>query len=202
LWEGTTDSAGNISGALALVSGVSTSVDFVVTATSNRYSPYEHTYNISCGSNSLGTISLTAATGYVCTTLCPLPLASTLQLSDPVIGTTTLTYSSGLWSGSVVYSYPGCIYTNGTGNHIICPPAPVTVHYGFNSFSSLSVSFKQVSATACPTDSGLGIANVFPAGTSHTCPTSFVAVFTLSVTGAQTAWPLWCLGSVTLTLTE
>ena len=43
-------------------------------------------------------------------------------LTDPVLGVVNLSYSAGLWSGSIVYAYPGCSYDNGTGTAITCPP--------------------------------------------------------------------------------
>jgi hypothetical protein len=77
----TTDAAGDYAGMVTLP-GSSAQVDLVVTSNTVRLNNVTNTYTWNAGANVVPTIALSAATGYVCTSLCPLPLKTTLQLTD------------------------------------------------------------------------------------------------------------------------
>lgn len=86
-----------------------------VTGMSSRFAPYGQTLTLDCGTAVIA--ALVAAPGYVCvpgTTSgfqCPLPIATVLKMSDPILGNATLNYvpasSPPTWTGTNTYSFPG-----------------------------------------------------------------------------------------------
>jgi hypothetical protein len=90
-----------------------------------------------CGATSTNVnMTATPATGYVCLSCggCYLPVATTLYLTDSVIGTITLTYSTGTfrWEGTTTYSFPG-------QDH--CPARSCTVNYFISNRLNLPLDF-------------------------------------------------------------
>lgn len=135
---------------------------------------------VSCPTtNKTDSVTLTAATGYVCTgqfTGCALPIATTLYLTDSVTGvTTTLTYDSvNLWwyGFSTWTGYGGC-----TGSP--CPSRNVKMGYTLFFSGGPYLSFGGENngfgfTDGCPgSDFTYGFASTFSGTTSSTCPPSF-----------------------------
>lgn len=77
-------------------------------------------------STGVTTVPLTIVSGYHCnSTLCAVPLANSLTVTNSILGSTTLTYTAGGtygngWYGTKSYSYPGCN---------CCPSKTVTVTF-------------------------------------------------------------------------
>lgn len=132
-------------------------------------------------SNKSDSVTLSAATGYVCTTNftgCTLPIATTLYLTDSATGNTvTLTYDSGnnRWSGSDTWTgYPGC----GGGT---CPARNVYLVYYVPGFgiNTAYLSWGGENngfgfSDGCPgTDLTYGFASTFSGTATSACPTPF-----------------------------
>lgn len=115
-----------------------------VTVTATGFVSYGQSLTLSTGSTT--TITLSAATGYHCDSICgcsaPIPL--TLQLTDSVIGSLVLTYngSTNQWECNTTYNYAG--YT---------APSPCNITCGAVSDLPISYSF---SGTQCVLSMNLG----------------------------------------------
>jgi hypothetical protein len=188
LQSGTTDGSGNVT--LAWTGAAATWVE--VTGMSGRFNAFGVAITVNPQ-----TLQLTAATGYVCFPSCLIPLPTTLQLTDSVIGNATLSYNgSSAWAGSKVYSYPG--YTCPGFPSFDCPAATVTVHYSLSTGGTLTVSWNAFIVSPgfslCPND--LNTATGFwtrtlASAASFTCPLSFSVSWDLIISsgvGGDTAY--------------
>jgi hypothetical protein len=170
----TTDGSGH---ATLTWSGTSGTYYVTVTGISTRFNAYGQNLTIGCGSGT--TITLSAATGYVCFPGCLLPVATTLSLTDSAIlggpVTATLTYSAGTWSGTASLTYPG---TRCSG--IACVGATITLTYSLTSASSITVSYQSGGLfNACPVTTGTGTAhNTTVGGSLIACPGAFELKYT------------------------
>lgn len=105
---------------------------------------------------STNNFNLTATASYHCDTgICGWPIAGTLHMTHPVFGSVTLTYSSGHWTGTKAYSYPGNIAGGGS-----CAGATVTVSFDMDEGYGYTESWKY-DGSGCPTDSGGNTATAF-----------------------------------------
>ncbi len=208
----------NGSGVVALSwSGATGTYWVTITGQSARFAAFASSQSLTCGGSK--SLQLAVATGYTCVTGCLYPLANTLTLTDSVIGTCTLTFGGGSWTGSIVYTYPG--FTN-FGCFCSCLASTVTVNYNFGTALTLGWSFKcnPNAQRACPDDGAGTLRTVATTGVgtsaSSTCPTSFnfSETLTLGSCGAancslgNTSEALWSLyggvagATATITITE
>ncbi len=160
----------NGSGQAVLNVGTAGTYYFTVTGISSRFDAYGASHATTCGGGF--TITLSAATGYACSSACAIPIGQTLTLTDSLLGTCTLTYSGSSWSGSITYSYPG--FTNETCL-CFCSPSTVTVTYTLGTNLSLGYALKGLDG--CPTNGGSLVTDPSTSciGLTHTvtCPPSF-----------------------------
>lgn len=138
------------------------------------------TITISCPQgNTADSVTLTAATGYVCTgqfTGCTLPIATTLYLTDSATGNTvTLSYDTinDRWSGSDTWTgfggcsgFPGCPARNVYLNYYVPGAGATTAQLDWG--SEYSGGFADGCPGTVPTYS-----STFSGTTSSTCPTPF-----------------------------
>lgn len=82
-----------------------------------------------------------AASGYVCTLFCGLPLPSTLHYSDTFNGSITLTWTGSVWRGSTTTTFPGG--TDSGGN--TCVGVTQTVTISIAPTGGTTVGYKRVS---------------------------------------------------------
>lgn len=94
----TTLAGGAFSGTLAIANPTQ-SIDVVVSITGWNTKTTNFTFG--CGSNSLATINLTIATGYMCLLDCAVPTQATLTVVSSIFGTHTATLSGGVWRTSL-----------------------------------------------------------------------------------------------------
>lgn len=134
-----------------------------VTGASIRFAPFGQTLILKKGVFKI--ITLVPASGYVCVPLtdglfgCLLPLATTLHVTDTVLGTATITYSNGssppTWFGASTYAFPG-------GGFPGCPAKTITIGWVFQP-NQLSLTHEWVyndsgsNNVGCPT----GLASPF-----------------------------------------
>lgn len=182
--------SGQISGnSIVLVfvrTGFSKTLTFPWTAGSPNSSQW------SCGATtSVGTTTLTVATGYHClggystpSTLCADPLPNVLHGTHSFFGAVVLNWTvANHWNGALSYSYPGC--TN--ANPCSCASKTVTVTFDLGIVGAtlaIGVSWKYTSnifVGSCPEDSGTSVNTDIYAITAFTCPSS------LSITGTIAA---------------
>lgn len=188
-----------------------TSTDHVQIIDSPRFATHLTTCTVTSGmTTALGGISLSPASGYVCTTItgCAFPLATTLHLTDPN-ATITLTYDPtfGWWWG--------CYTRVGVSGEILpsCSASPVTTTVVYVlSANGLGLSawfptcqfpgptHKPTQAATCPangnppfsTSSGL----IAATSQSFVCPPTFSHTSTMNLVGGGTTL---VSGSVTIT---
>ena len=112
---------------------------------------------------STATTSLgSAASGYVCTSICWAPIATALHITDSVYGAATLTYSGGNWIGSYSgLTYPGC------GSCAMRTFVGPWLSYSFA--GSLTTTWAAINTTYCP-GGGTTAFCIYP-GTSS-CPSA------------------------------
>ena len=195
--SGTTDGSGNFT--FSYVGYPAGSYSYSVSAT--RYNTATGSVTLSCGGSGTTNLTLTAASGYVCSACCNDPIATTLSFTTPYGTTITLTYSAGSWTGTSVESItcqddfglqtPGTVTFNWTMTAASCGPrAPATA-------CNLEVVCDGASPFPCnPLQSGS--MELGPSGiASSTCsPFSFTINYLYSRSGMATP------GSGTGTLTE
>lgn len=145
----------------------------------------------------LGVQVLNAASGYHCSGIVYFPLASTLQMTDTVIGNTTLTWGTGgpsQWGGTVNYNYPGCSMFGCTA--IASCPVTFTMVGGSNNLRGYARS----AGGSCPNNAG-GTTNV--AGRDVTLTLTSTSPFRASGTITVQSDSLYCTNvPFTRTLTE
>ena len=101
---------------------------YTLTASDPRYTSVSQTVTISSCTMTGTNFTLYPESGYTCCEACHEPVATTLTLADAQYGTATLTYSGGLWVGTIA-SATNC--WNGR---------PMTITYTFNCSSSNSLA--------------------------------------------------------------
>ncbi len=147
-----------------------------------------------------------AASGFVCYFKCGYPVPTTLYLTDSLLGSCTLTYSSltGAWTGQISYSYPGCSNTFIPVTQS-CPAVTINVSYKFTeSTDYLEITYPAAVTTYCPQVGG-GAAPPFDSDfvlPSSCTPFSWTGTITISSEGLY-AKILYCpnTGVVTYTIT-
>lgn len=191
----TTGPSGNVS--IALPSGT-----YSYTITNGpRWATYNGTLtSYICSSGGSVGASMTPATGYRCFCDCVYPVSETLYLTDPVVGTITMTYNSGTssWKGSVSnFSY---------GGYCTCPARTVTtVSYDITTGSCQLTAIYTINAvTGCPDNQVTGLSVTLGNLTSSSCPDSFSADCTYGACACPggTYCRLWGAGPTTFTVTE
>lgn len=198
-----------------------------------RFAPFTTTRTPSICGDSV-TANPTPASGYVCFNgqasggICNYPVATTLHLTDGILGTATLTYDATnlWWYGELTYNYPGCTAMQAIYGYSCPAQSGITVGYylsagmadGFGgtiSPGSVRVVFNAanlsgVSGHTCPTSGaplgGDSAGTAFGPGVSGiTCAPAFSITIPLtynSVTrgGAESFYQsLWCVDSGTWT---
>jgi hypothetical protein len=114
--------------------------------------------------SSCGTTTLTAATGYTCACNCNMPICNTLDLTDSILGSTTLVNTGSQWVGTLVISYPGLCG---------CPASTVTISYLWECELIVGINVKPGPSNiccggpvpTCPDDTGLAQASLINAFT-------------------------------------
>jgi hypothetical protein len=97
--SGTTDGSGNVT----LNVGSAGTYTVTVTGVSARFASFSQSIAVTCSSTHV--LSLSAASGFVCTIPCALPISTTLNLttncSELILAGGTLTWNGTSWSGTI-----------------------------------------------------------------------------------------------------
>ncbi len=191
--SGDTDGSGDVT----LDVGSSGSYYHEVSHTSSRFAVNSGT---TTHNGTLKTISLTPATDYYCIANCLYPLYKTLHGTSAKIGSFTLTYAGGSWTGNVSWTSANCS----------CPSSTVSLNLtlvpvGSPLTTQLLINWNN-NVNNCPDAAGstVGFASGF---SSSACPPSFSHSSTFSVTGTCTPRNLaakgaFGIGSWSTTITE
>jgi hypothetical protein len=187
LGTATTTSGGGFSGTVTLTSNPQ-SVD--ITTAESRFNASSTTQSwTGGGSNAVGTVTLTAATGYHCLAGCARPLPGTLTFTHSIYGAFTSTFSSTKWVVSTTVNYPG---GGGTGCSAQANE-PVTW-----TLTTAAVFTEQYNCTGlpggCPNPLFGTQCSSTVSLTSSACPPSFSRVYSLT--------SLFNPGGGTMTITE
>lgn len=187
-------------GVVSLIWIGSGTVYIEVSHPSGRFDTYTSSTTLTCGSAI--EITLAAATGYHCTADCNcyLPFKDTLNFTDSVTGSTTLTYDtvSSRWRGTISTSFSGCG----------CPARTVTPSYSFPAAlggCSVDVGLPP-DGSACP-NTGVAWGGIAVVMTPFVCPETGSLSGSGTVTGAcgnPTAIGKYygAKGTATFTITE
>ena len=189
--SGTTNSLGGVT-----LTGAS--VGATATVSKTGFTSQTITVPSGCASS---TVTLVAASGYVCVSGCADPWPTTLHLTDSFLGSATLTWTSGTtWVGSLTANLAACACSG-------CPAASgVQFTYTINLGGSpyVQIAWPIVHPSLCPSSSGTvatGISVTGPPGSSSCSPLS--ATWTMSTSGIFTGAGLtpYCCNVQTVTVT-
>lgn len=195
----TTGASGGVN--IALPSGT---YSYTITVPGGRWATYNGTVtSYVCSSGGSFGASMSPATGYRCFCGCTFPVSETLYLTDPVVGTITMTYDSGAfkWKGTKTgFSF---------GGYCFCPAAgSITVNYELQiPFGScqLSAIYNVNAITGCPENQVPAVSiNLGFMTSPSSCPDTFSVSCTLGACACPggTTCRLWGAGPTTFTLTE
>jgi hypothetical protein len=167
-----TTSGGSISGTLSITSPSETvDVDTMVSG----FNSTSMLKTFSCGSNGLGTITLTADASHVCFTGCAYPVSTSITVTSNLYGAFTATWNSGSssWIASVTVNYPGRTGPNCTAVNNI----PIT--WSLTNGGTCSEHYVSPAGVGgCPGTTGTGN-NHTGTLTSSACPPSFSRTYTM-----------------------
>jgi hypothetical protein len=164
--QGGTEVATGITGSNGLVflvwTGTPGVYDISVTGQSDRFAAYSGSVSLPCATNVV--IDLTPADGYHCIGTCLQPLGSTVDFTDSIVGSLTVTYYSSYtlpggagtvtgWVGTITYSYPGCTADDGDPPFCQAYSSPLT--YVFTGASTKVYGY-YLASNRCLYELGLG----------------------------------------------
>jgi hypothetical protein len=194
LGTGTTDSSGDI-----LIVSTERTTNGHYEITGSRFTSLSGNGLLS-SATSTNNFSLTATASYHCDSgICGWPIAGTLHMTHPVFGAVTLTYSSGHWTGTKAYSYPGNIAGGGS-----CAGATVTVSFDMDEGYGYTESWPY-DGSDCPTDSGTNTATAFWTFEGVDCYVPSVTAFSANFSKTPFAGPqenLYGSSFLNLSITE
>jgi len=174
------------------ITGVSAGSVTVQAVCSPRLNSSSSTVTISCPGTTTVNFSLTAASGYHCTTCFPIPLKDTIYLTDSVLsgGTPTLIYTAGVWTQEIVMDFPG----GGS-----CGASSVTMNYTLNADCTTTITWNR--QFGCPAIGGSQQPQTTVMGTNYgptDCAISTAFQFNGTMSVNSPIYP----GGATYTITE
>jgi hypothetical protein len=176
LATGTTDASGKVT------LNIGTAGTYYKEISASRFVTLSSTQAFTCSSNLSFTLS-TIVSGYHCAN-CAYPIKDTLTYTDSILGSTTLTYTSGLWKGTLVYSFPGA-----TVCLCACPAKTVTISISLNPCAQVQYTWSASAtcASSCPDDGGgggtIGPVSLIGVSTASVCYVPSVSAFSCTETG-------------------
>ena len=207
----TTDGSGNFTITADQTNGLVTAKSILLQFSKARLTTSTYTLSYSAGGShtsstwscgttpsAITTQTLAVASPYICITGCADPTVATLHLTDSVIGSATLTYSSGAWIGNKTYSYPGCYG---------CAAASVSVAFSYAGSGNLTVQYPN-NFSSCPGTPFAGTIGPYSIGALTSWSTSCAPyAMSFSVNAASfVSWLqlIYCMtsGTVNYTVTE
>lgn len=148
----TTDASGNYSGVVKMIQGVDTGFNYTCTPSSSVYASTSGVLSGTCNGSATLNLSLAANSGYSCVFSCATPIdpsTTTITITDPTFGNTTLTWNStrSKWSASKNPSYAACATAS-------CAPQP-SIHIGYevDTSANLTIWWDSTFGSNCPANS-------------------------------------------------
>jgi hypothetical protein len=124
-----------------------------------------------------GSVTFSAASGYVCISSCAIPVASVLHFTDSVYGTCTLTYSPTGASWDASAGWVGSFSASGAPAApcgTACPGGGFTYYVNWRGIGAIDTGWTTATGHGVCPGSGPGLSGVFDIGSaSITCPPSF-----------------------------